>query len=704
MNRLSGRILILLLLFSCSAMAQKPIRIVCIGGSDTHGVQVANRTRNAFPAQLQNLLGRKYDVLNFGVEDAVLFPDAPTAYQKNPAYKNALKAQGDIVVMSFGSRETALLHQYGVGVFETTYGELIHHFQQSKQKCRILLLKATPAYTTDTSLVNQHRVRTDINPALERLAMKYNVEIVDCYGAFVDRADLFPDGIHVSSLGAAVLARHLYDIIRLPSRNNIITASMLPDKAKQTSFYGYEELDFNFTGRDCRIVKPKRVAAGNPWIWRARFWGHEPQTDIALLERGFHLVYCDVAELYGNKESIRIWDAFYDLMQQFKLSSKVVFEAMSRGGIYAYNWALAHPERVAAIYADAPVLDLKSWPGGKGKGPGSVVDWELFKNDYGLSESAALAFTGSPLDRTNEIIPSRYPILHVVGDADEVVPVAENTALFEERLLKGGRAITVIHKPGVKHHPHSLANPAPIVDFILRATGYKTNFANLPAPGAEYRSGAGWKEGADWWKQQEDINTLLITQRNTDILFVGNSITQGIGGERPNVTYKPGKKVFDSLFGPARYISAGISGDRTQQILWRLQHGPLKNVPVEWIVLTIGVNNFWDDEPGEIVAGIKSAMDWLRKNKPESKLILVGPLPAGMKAQDPFRKKYESVHQLLRQQLSLRQYYQPLGDRFILPDGSLDPQLYSSDGIHLLENGYVQWALAVKAIIAADRK
>ena len=33
-------------------------------------------------------------------------------------------------------------------------------------------------------------------------------------------------------------------------------------------------------------------------MWRARFWGHEPQTDIDLLEKGFHIVYCDVADLY----------------------------------------------------------------------------------------------------------------------------------------------------------------------------------------------------------------------------------------------------------------------------------------------------------------------------------------------------------------------------------------------------------------------
>ena len=64
-------------------------------------------------------------------------------------------------------------------------------------------------------------------------------------------------------------------------------------------------------------------------------------------------------------------------------------------------------------------------------------------------------------------------MLHVCGDADEVVPMEENTDLFEQRVKELGGKITVIHKPGIGHHPHSLKNPTPIVSFILEATGYE---------------------------------------------------------------------------------------------------------------------------------------------------------------------------------------------------------------------------------------
>lgn len=256
-----------------------------------------------------------------------------------------------------------------------------------------------------------------------------------------------------------------------PENFNIF--SMIKEDKSITNFHGFECADFIYNGRNCKVVKPKIAAPGKPWVWRARFWGHEPQTDVSLLERGFHVVYSDVAELYGNSESIDLWNQFYSLMRRCGLAEKAVLEGMSRGGVYAYNWALANPGKVACVYADAPVLDLKSWPGGKGKSLGSKKDWEIFKKDYRLTDDQADNFNNSPLDNAAKIAKLGFPMLHVVGDADDVVPVDENTAPFEKEVLAAGGNIKVIHKPGVNHHPHSLANPTPITDFILRATGQK---------------------------------------------------------------------------------------------------------------------------------------------------------------------------------------------------------------------------------------
>lgn len=233
---------------------------------------------------------------------------------------------------------------------------------------------------------------------------------------------------------------------------------------------GFDCWEFTFEGRDAKIVIPKHPAPGRPWLWRARFWGHEPQAERALLAKGFHLVYCDVAELFMNEEALGIWDHFYARLVRAGLSRRAALIGFSRGGLYVYLWALAHPERVQCVYADAPVLDFRSWPGGKGMGGGNKELWELFKKEFRLtSDAEAMAWRGDPLDRAEEIAHGGYPMLHVCGDADMTVPLSENTDPFEQRVLAAGARITVIRKPGVGHHPHSLIDPEPIVTFILNA-------------------------------------------------------------------------------------------------------------------------------------------------------------------------------------------------------------------------------------------
>jgi pimeloyl-ACP methyl ester carboxylesterase len=243
-------------------------------------------------------------------------------------------------------------------------------------------------------------------------------------------------------------------------------------RGTESDYHGFRCYDFCFEGRPARIAVPKTTASGVPWIWRARFWGHEPQTEIALLERGFHVVFCDVSESFCNDEALGTWNRFYLMLVGAGFAPRSALIGFSRGGVYAYRWAVRYPERVACVYADAPVLDLKSWPGGKGRGHGNPEIWETFKEDFKLnSEEEAMNWRGNPLDMAERIAATGIPLLHICGDADETVPIQENTVPFEKRVRATGGDIRVIMKPGIGHHPHSLVDPAPIVDFILKATG-----------------------------------------------------------------------------------------------------------------------------------------------------------------------------------------------------------------------------------------
>jgi len=238
---------------------------------------------------------------------------------------------------------------------------------------------------------------------------------------------------------------------------------------KQSEWKGHRRYDFTVAERAVTVVAPEAPVDGRPWLWRGEFFGAFATVDESLLDKGWHVVYMDCSNTFGSPDTMRRWAELYDLLTtRYEFSRRPVLLGMSRGGLYVYNWAAAHPERTGLIYGDAPVCDVKSWPGGKGKGKGSPQDWELFKEIYGLSEQEALAWKLNPIDILAPIAQARIPIIHVVGGADDVVPWDENTGVLKQRYEALGGHVELIVKPGVGHHPHSLENPSTIVDYILK--------------------------------------------------------------------------------------------------------------------------------------------------------------------------------------------------------------------------------------------
>ena len=233
------------------------------------------------------------------------------------------------------------------------------------------------------------------------------------------------------------------------------------------SWNGFERIDFEFEGHSCILVCPHTAAEGRPWIWRAEFFGAFAQADAAMLHEGYHLAYVKLSDKYGCPSAVEDMEAFRAMLAgRFSLSEKVSLFGFSRGGLYAVNYALSYPQYVDKLYLDAPVLDIRSWPGGWGKGCGGKREWAECKACYGLNDETARSFDKNPLDRAEELASLHIPVLIVAGGADEVVPFEENSEPFARRFEAAGGSIKVLLKPSCGHHPHSLEDTAPIVRFL----------------------------------------------------------------------------------------------------------------------------------------------------------------------------------------------------------------------------------------------
>jgi len=244
------------------------------------------------------------------------------------------------------------------------------------------------------------------------------------------------------------------------------------DGVTQSEWHGYERLDFVVAGQPAILIIPKEVAPGKPWLWRAEWFGdrHGPQVALALLKRGWHYAYINASDRYGSPEAMRIFDAFYRrLTAEHGLAPKVVLEGFSRGGLYAFNFTADYPDRVAALYLDAPALDLKSWPGDRSaRWPEVAARPRRPPTRDGLTPAEMETAKVSPLDRIEPVAKVGIPIIGVSGDADNIVRLEENLGVLAPRYRAAGGLIEVIIKPGAGHSPHSLEDPAPVVDFILR--------------------------------------------------------------------------------------------------------------------------------------------------------------------------------------------------------------------------------------------
>ena len=355
----------------------------------------------------------------------------------------------------------------------------------------------------------------------------------------------------------------------------LTTVSALSFPGKKSNKGGYDRFDFQVAGKKAYVVVPKVAASGKPWVWRARFPTYHAKVDQVLLGKGFHIAYIDVSGLFGAPKAVAVWDQFYKEMRKQGLASKVALKAVSRGGLIAYNWAKKNPEKVACIFAEVPVCDIKSWPGGKGKGIGSATDWKQAQKAYGKTEAQLLVWKGNPIDDLGALAKAKVPVMHVVGVQDKVVPHDENTDVLMKNYIQAGGVMTVranTKKPEKAHgHHFNLEAPGEIVAFIEHHC--------LQGPDS--------KEYFSIRSSMKNSRLVFERRKKGRVAFLGGSITYNPGW-RPMVCAHLSKRFKGTKFD---FVHAGIPSFGSTPHAYRFSRDVLKKGPVDLLFIEAAVND-----------------------------------------------------------------------------------------------------------------
>ncbi|QDU67504.1 GDSL-type esterase/lipase family protein [Engelhardtia mirabilis] len=690
--------------------------VLCLGDSITAGAGSPPGTA-AWPELLAQRLGPGAQVAVIAAGGASLSSVAARPLLETAAWKDFESTGFETAVVVLGTNDSVAAGEASpwedLERFDADVERLLDAVRGRFAVDHILLCTPTPMLAQAPGLSPERRADlTARAPRIQTFGARYralakarpDVEFVDLGSVW--GPDQVVDGVHPNAFGAAALADHLASILRIerdpepaPIRGRLLEG---PLGCSETDYHGFDRLEFGLPGdgAGCTLVLPRFVAAGRPWIWRARFFGHEPALDVALLERGFHLFYCDVAGLFGAPAAMARWDAAYSIVvDELGLGPQPVLHGLSRGGLPVLEFAIAHPHRVGAIVLDNAVCDFRSWPGGR-NGQRSDADWLQLLEVWGLTDEDAMAAGNGALERLAPLVDAGISVHVLIGTADRVVPPEENGLALLERYRSAGGDATLWSKPGEGHHPHGLEPVAPLARALLRDVGIdRHNPATWPLPSVEYRSSAaGWGPDSSWSDQVERMAALAEANPQRDLVFLGDSITQGLTGAGDRLSHPNGPRAIDRF---ERAICLGLSGDRTEHLLYRIEHGALAKLAPRVIVLQIGVNNV--NSAGhtgpEVAGGLQAVVESLARNQPQATVLICGPFPVGLDPDDPRRSALDAVHGRARV-LAARDgvEYLDLRPLFLDEDGHTNGRM-AADAIHVTAEGQVAWMDAIEPAI-----
>ena len=236
----------------------------------------------------------------------------------------------------------------------------------------------------------------------------------------------------------------------------------------------------------------------------------------------------------------------------------------------------------------------------------------------------------------------------------------------------------------------SIKNPVSIAVFSV---GLSVNFLMFAQPAATIpvQQDAEW--AVSWWRPRHEEKLAEAKARGGDVelVFIGDSITHGWD-----------EGLWAENFSKYEAFNLGFSGDRTEHVLWRIDHGALENLSPKVTVIMIGTNNTGHGEghpPADTAKGIEAIIDRVQEQLPETKIVLLAIFPRGASADDRMRKVNKEINGLLPDIAKRKGVeFLDINYLFVENDGTL-PKNVMPDLLHPNKTGYRLWAAGLNPVL-----
>jgi lysophospholipase L1-like esterase len=200
------------------------------------------------------------------------------------------------------------------------------------------------------------------------------------------------------------------------------------------------------------------------------------------------------------------------------------------------------------------------------------------------------------------------------------------------------------------------------------------------------------------WAKRHELTSAAVKKAKPQILFIGDSITHFFGGEQFDSYAMRGQQTWGEFYAPRNAGNLGFGLDKTENVLWRLQHGAIDGIAPRLVVMMIGTNNTGTCSAPDIAAGIEAIVQEFNKRLPQSKILLLGIFPRGEKP-NPQREKIAEINGIISKLNGTHNVtFLDIGPRFLTPEGLITKDIMP-DFLHPNEKGYRIWAEAIEPTV-----